>query len=729
MFKAFESVPKTTEQQKNTKLSKIEIERESLVTCAAFENRFKLIAAGLASGRVILYNKDGNSMISSDTISVPICSILPCQNSTSFLSISSNSMLQSCINQYIPLMKNINAQIPEDKSIVAHWIYHENQIRVRAATVPFDISLFAISPSQPEYAIVVCTDGTISGFSIEDLKLTNLYIDAFKGKKISSICCQRDLVFYIAHESIERLLVSSLEISQYSKEVVTSLDVINENAATIYPDGTAKLLKKGKPSVVVNRIQDHACVYASMITSDSWVCVFRSVNGDKIMLNGKEHLSLENDFIVPNLITEYGDPFEKSSPKFSGFLTTNGKLISLDSTIPEKNIFLPGFTNPLPFFSNNSFFIVDFLENGMNIHNFNNFNYYLTNNYTTNKILTCKNSIFVIHHENEIDLIDPKSKDISVFYPLSSQPRVVQQNKFFLDIALEDGSIISMNLQNEGFAFNVIEIPKFKPNVKLWRRVLKSDDTISFVLVNKKNKIITEANQKQKQHKKLTNKKKAKGKKEIVSIEVIDSKGCVSMEGALLVIYQKQLKLKDLNKCKTLKKKNLHKTVIDYTILDFGALLVQYEDSAEIFPLPDISSDSLGKMTYPPEVTKVSIVPNSGICLFFPTCIQFYTVTEGLNTFVPLIVNECPVIAEKPIRSMLGLVSKKPPTLSETDASFKRERAAGVMSETQDIMQELLVQAKLRSEELSQMEEKSNLIAQRAKQFYENAKKMNEGFK
>ena len=720
MFRVIETLPKVTKKQKETKLSKIEIERESLILCAAFESRFKIFAIGCYSGKIILQNQVGRIMISQTSIDVPICSIFSCHNSTSFITFSSESLFKNSINQLTPLNKENISKIPKGKTIIAHWIFINNEIKMRKTAINYDVTHVAMSPTHPEYAVLCCSDGTISGFSIEDLELTNLLIDIYKGKKIESIFCQRDLVYYVAHDSIDKLNLTNMEVTEYSKESVTSIDVIDDQAAVIGKDGNPKFLKKGKISSTIEIIPDHTCVYSSMISQNRWIFIFRSATGDKIFVDGKETVNLENDFIIPSIIIDYADPFERTNPSMVGFVTFLGKFVSIDKSFPPKSIILPKFNNPKAFNYEKVFYIVEQKEDSTIFHHFDDFNYTSCFKHNKCEVLTLKGDLLICYEGNQIILVEPKFAKISPLYIFQEPVKKIQVSRNFVDIVLGNGKIISMNLESIGYSFNDLDIPKFNSNIKLWRRIRKKDNSISYVFITDKNEIITESAGPCK----IDKKKKAS----LVGCEIINEEGKCSLDGYILVITNRKMKLIEPNKLKTIKKCKFHNDIVSYTILDWGAILLLYSNSAELIPLPDISHQPLGKMIINPEVEAYGLVPYSGICLFYNPYFQFYTLTDEVYEDKPFI-NDNPPISEKPIKSLLGLISQPPPTIGEADASFKRERAESSLSDTIDIMQQMLVQASLRSEELNKMEEKAQQISKKAENFYKRVLRMNEGFK
>ena len=280
-----QSLPTPTEEQNQTMLYDKEIGLSSEIISAAFEPRFKLYALGSATGDLHVINEQ-NYLYSyiAEISEPPVLKIIPLTNSSTFLSVSSYSLYENhCFNipreQRPEQINNIfyknkkilsEVTVERNKSHITHWIVtQDGKVLHRTTAIRYNIIDCAASPLHPEFILLLDKDGMIYGFSVEKMGFTELCIDYFKGKDVHSIICPFDMKFYICHNIIEKLDLSSKEVSKGSQINALQVDFIDEKssitAAITSSQKAPSLFKGNRPISTIENLNGGFCTCVSMI--------------------------------------------------------------------------------------------------------------------------------------------------------------------------------------------------------------------------------------------------------------------------------------------------------------------------------------------------------------------------------------------------------------------------------------------------------------------------------
>ena len=314
----------------------------SEITAAAYEPRFSLIAFGTAEGRLFVMNKRNGIVSSRVTANAPICTLVSCPNSSSFVSLFSQYTFQ-----HHPSLLKKKQDEPDKNSfeslgskfrgaILAHWIVTPERCVPKIASFKEDVISIAVSPSTPNFVIILQAKGSLLGFSLEKMDYTELYINQFEKSPCKAISCPRGMKYYVAHDKIECVDISSMELDSYGPNKVTSLDVFDDTAAVIASNGFPQIIKGSKVLKEIKLQKDHIAIISHLISNDKWICVVRTENGDVVLIDGKKVPNIpQNTYFVPNVIVNYQNFFERSNPLFIKLLTNDGRIFTIqeDSSI------------------------------------------------------------------------------------------------------------------------------------------------------------------------------------------------------------------------------------------------------------------------------------------------------------------------------------------------------------------------------------------------------------
>jgi hypothetical protein len=266
-------------------------------------------------------------------------------------------------------------------------------------------------------------------------------------------------------------------------------------------------------------------------------------------------------------------------------------------------------------------------------------------------------------------------------------------------------------MASPGWIFFEAQLP-IGDGVVMWRRITKVDGSLSLATITVKGDLVLE-----KSHRRVSKKLD-----QFMSFEVIDSSGRPSVSGGfILVITTTGAKVYEPNRLHLLNKRRFEATPINFTITDSGTFIVQLPGKVDLFQLPDVSVEHLGALTIDPG-TLCKVIPGYGV---------FVVDKEGpvVHSAAPdkaLFDGGAEELVEQPVvvKKLFGKPQlKRALSLVETDASFRFQRAQGIMSETVNLMQQLLVTAQEKSERLSEMEVKSERLFASAKDFAAKARR------
>lgn len=707
-----QGVQKPTELQKSAELIPFQLQPPVEITCAAFEPRFKLTGVGTSEGRLLVLNADRVMRISKKKLTMPLCSLFSCVNTSSFLSISSAGLsdrnpLHLAPREFAPAFNKYIFR--KGESTLAHWIVDKSDIVVRVATVKFDVITAAISPSHPQFAILGMSDGSIMGFSIEEMKFTELYLNSFEGKGLTCLACPRGLEVFVCWQVIDRLKLKELESSTAAKMEVKAIDIAGESATVITPEGKLLILKKFKKHTEPPPIQDHLVVYAAMLTETTWVAIFRSAVGDVVVVNGEEKLRLENDFVVLNVLTDYDDIFARIGLRYARFITCKGQMIDISGN--KIDLFAPslkGCKALMPEFEISLWKKTD--EDKCIMYRLKDCSFTGAWEFSgTVPFVGLQHQFFLAAKEKEILLYNVAERTTATMIPLATPVKRIEKSMTFVDILTEDGTIYSTEIMAPQLRFELLGI-QLPQDVVSWRRVQKEDETTTFAFLTAQGDLLLEG----------TSTKAVDKKETLIGFEVLNQYGRVTDKGAfLLVITDSEVKLFEPFKLKKVKKRKLKEKPVDFSFTTWNSLILQFSSKIEILALPDVS-ESLGSLPIGKE-SEAILIDGGGLLMIDPDRTFIYMKQDEL----PPLFNDTPPIEEPPevVKHFIGSSTRPKATLTETDETFKFKRAAGSLSETTDLMQQLLVVARERSEKLEEMQLKAERLADSARKYAETARR------
>jgi hypothetical protein len=426
-------------------------------------------------------------------------------------------------------------------------------------------------------------------------------------------------------------------------------------------------------------------------------------------MNGQERFVLENNFIVPRLNTLYTDSFTRTNDCYSFFVTVTGDFVSLNGDIFPS--FFPKVTNPICIHQPQGLFLFEPHDDRHTCHFVRDRGYVARFEIEGKLPIAFKEELWLRIQDSGLLVYDAMSKSESPLFPLTAPIKRLQVCSTFVDIILQPGTCYCCDMASPGWHFYDTRLA-IGDGVLMWRRIARIDGSHSVATVTAHGELVLEKS-KQKVSTKPDN---------FLSFEVIDSSGRPSVSGEfILVVTKTGAKVYEPNKLRLLKKRKFEVNAIDFTVTDSGTLIVQLPGKVDVFQLPDVSAEHLGTLSVGPE-TLCKVIPGCGVFVVDKDGPVVYSAApdrDFLDGGAEELV-EPPVVVKK----MFGKPQiRRALSLEETDASFRFKRAQGMMSETVNIMQQLLVTAQERSEKLSEMEIKSDRLLATAKEFAARARR------
>ena len=348
MFSFFRNVkmPSPPEEMLKKHLACFTTSIDSEIISGAYEPRFGMYALGTANGYLYIINKHHHIFRSPKSVNYPLLKIISLPNSSSFFSICSKTMFQnhpSRIEKPNPHDLEMLNSIKSSKiqNICTHWIIKPDGILSRTTPLEFDIVDIALSPVHPEFALLLTSGGSIYGFSIESLNLTNLYINIFEKKPVKSICWSSGYRFLIAHEIIEGLDVQKLELGSQYRMNAQMIDSIDQWTAAIDEKGNPNLFMYTNVVSSINAPKGSKAIFVGMLNGSNWISIIRSETGDIVYENKNPKLTLKGEYVMPETLIRYAKPFERSNPQEIAVSTDYGRFLYFDGKVIDHFMFKP----------------------------------------------------------------------------------------------------------------------------------------------------------------------------------------------------------------------------------------------------------------------------------------------------------------------------------------------------------------------------------------------------
>ena len=342
MFSFFKNVkmPSPPEEMLKTHLVHFETSIDSEIISGAYEPRFKLYALGTANGYLYIINDKNITFRSPKSVNYPLLKILSLPNSSSFFSICSKTMFENhtsrCEKPNPHNLATLNSiKSSKIQNICTHWIINSDRILSRTVPLEFDVVDIALSPVHPEFALLLTKEGSIYGFSIEALNLTNLYINVFENKPVKSICWSSGYRFLVAHEIVEGIDVQKLEIGTQLNVRAKTVDSIENFTSVIDHKGIPNLLMYTGVVSTLNVPSGYSAVFSGMLNGSNWLSILRSENGDELFENKNRKILLKNEHVMTQPMINYEKPFERGQPKSVAFCTDFGRFVFLDGKVVD----------------------------------------------------------------------------------------------------------------------------------------------------------------------------------------------------------------------------------------------------------------------------------------------------------------------------------------------------------------------------------------------------------
>ena len=766
------SLPKPDESLLEKHLKCFQVRLDSQLISAAYEPRFELFALGSATGYLYIVNNIFQIMSSPKSLNYPILKIIPLLNTSSFLSFCSKTMFERHPSHNESRKMDITS-IDDIKSskvqnIITQWIIKPDAILSRTINIDFDLIDAAVSPTQPQFALLLTKEGSIFGFSVETMSLTNLYINVFEKLPVTSIFCQGGFKYYITHDKIEVLDIQNMEMDTFANHPSLSFDCIDKNAAIIDKNGTPKLLVLSNALSSFDVPENSHAIFCGMISGTDWITIIRSDKGDMVFENKRLRLELENEFLIPNVIIRYKKPFARSNVDGIFVITDHGKIININGD--ENNCFfeeqngikktlidhqtLYAFSDDsIIIFTNNvfskiipneigiplavekgKFLIAEHIkeeavqdtkqtkkeksdddksenESDKSKKEENEENTEQEdNNKQTNLYVVDASELFNVNYN------DKKKKPIQKELLATIKPLNIISTRTRIDFICEDMKVFRCELKTKNiFEFHEVEEKPSGDHIKDWRKFGNS-----YIIITNDNHMIYND----------FDKKLCKNDDKLLLFEIVDQKGkpTSNSDGFVLVVTTEKIRLyQEDEKDKFHKVRKSKKEILDATLAYWGALILHTNHSLLMLPLPDFNYDEIDKIHFSKNES-VSLIPYHGALIFQPFSYSIYLkIMENPEIYNP----EKPPLEIPQVNAFLKLFGKKDETLNDADKAFQysgSRGAIGNLEETNEIMQRLLVKAQERSEMLNEMEIKSQQLMQSAQKFHELAKSLRKQF-
>jgi hypothetical protein len=701
------SLPGPTPNQDSTNLQPFSQGSDAEITAVAYEPRFSLYGIGNAEGRLFVMNESKSIIASNAIMDVPICQLTSCPNSSSFVALYSQYSYEHHPTVIAGLQQTRSEQSKEYTtliskrgragSVICHWIVTPERVVPRLASIKHDIISVCVSPSTPNFAIILEANGAIVGFSFEKMKFTDLYINHFEGKPAKAISCPIDMVYYIAEDKVQTVDISSLEVDNFSSIKASSIDVFNGYAAIITYDGKAQLIKGNK---VVKEIKSECGgigILSQMIGPENWIAVIRTPKGDEIYIDSKK-IECQNDvWFIPSVLVKYKSFFERIEPHIIRLITLDAKICTIaDGSATFSTIFPPVIQAEAVWQDGERILACERKEIGFLLHNLTKSSYVGTKEFTLPFPVSYNHGYFLCPSSDSVDCIDSLTGNVA---KLMEKPAVKiihdQKQSVIFDgekqfVLSEEGKLIESPVNY---------VAAISPDV-LATRVFKGEE------INlKNNRTITYQTFEVEAY---------EDKETLMLFELINDLGMIEENGQyLLVVTDRVAFLYDIqDQMKRIRKMKLNNAIQEATILKWGGMLLRSDQTATILPLPDFTLDGLGTLTI--SKSPMTIIKNNGVLLQEE---NFLTIYSNDHSPPVLYRESTPAIEEPTKKSFFGLVEKSAPQQEEVDSSFGYKRAQSNVNQTMQTMQELLVVAQERSELLNEIEMKANKLRDSAREF------------
>jgi len=312
---------------------------------------------------------------------------------------------------------------------------------------------------------------------------------------------------------------------------------------------------------------------------------------------------------------------------------------------------------------------------------------------------------FMSLKDGMVQLFSATTGEDKILIPLSAPLRTVQKSSSWVDFTMEDGAILSCEFTAFPWAFSEgnFSVP---PDTMLWRRLGRVDETMAVAFLSNKGVLSLE------------------GRTvcvldrddSIVDFHVVDWQGCVSDSGAFIVIVtRRKVKVYEPNRLRTVRKRSFKRPVVAVQYAPWGALLVQTEAAVEIVAPPDVAASPLGTLRIGPN-DHVVLVDGGGLAVISEAAL-IYDI-EGIPPFTP---EDMPPLEEAPElihRRFRAALAVQKAGMTDVDNAFMHKRPAA-LSDTRDVMQDLLVGAALRGEKLREMQDKAEALLNKAREYKE----------
>ena len=827
------SLPGPTPNQDATNLEPFPLGNDAEITAAAYEPRFCLFAFGNAEGRLFVMNKRSAIIASNVTTNSPICELKSCPNSSSFVSLCSQFSLDHHPSLLAPMSPDSNKPTllsKRDKvktTIIAHWVVTPEKAVPRIVSLKEDVISLAISPSTPNFALNLQANGSVLGFSLEKMKFTELYINQFEKKPCRAISCSRGMTYFIAHEKIETVDISSLELDSYSSLKVANMDISNGLAAVISTTGIPQLIKGGKVLKEVKSNQGGAAILSQIISGEKWICVIRSPKGDEVYLDGKKIQNIPvNTWFVPNILINYQSFFERTNPLFIKILTIDGRIFTIHEDYASiQEIFPPPIEANAVWQDGSRILVCERKETDVEIEvdvpiepekpkeepaqeqeqqkdseqvkeeknpeesekqekepkeeqsskeapqkesppsaqqqkqpeTNENQNppkeeekqpqtkkekrivkqeFFLYHSFTKNSYICCREyplvfpslfikGFFISFNKEGVDAVDSLTGNAS---KLLEKPALkyfeIEKQLFILDnenhqyTLQDDGKILEIKEEKDRLNFG-----KLKPEEIIGIRRIEPNDLL--FITDKRTAVF-----------KNTETEIYEEKEHLLFYEVINENGCVYFPDSnetidpnlpqitpnvyLLVMTNKTFYLYDIaEQMKRIRKMKIDDEPDEATIFEWGGLIMRSKSTVTILPLPDFTLSNLGTLKVSGK-SKICLIKKQGLFVSEP---DGTTMIYSNDHTLPMLYRENTPVIEEPVKkSFFGRVEKTP-TQEKVDTSFGYSRPKNSIQQTTEIMQELLVTAQQRGEQLKEIEMKANRLLDHAREFHNATKK------
>ena len=831
-----QTLPAPTEIQTETMLKFREISLTSEIISAAYEPRFQLYALGTADcGLIVINNKHQcfKSVIDNDR--PPALKLIPLINSSSFFSICSKKLFENHSSRKKENVSNDESgntmklkRLNEIKSTkiqssLTHWIVSSNGVVVsRTARLKMEIIDVTASPIHPEFVLLLAANGALYGYSVEEMKFTDLYLNVFEGKKVNAIFCPFGMKFFVCHDVVEKIDMQSKEISKSINALALSIDMINEKTVAILDfKGIPKLLNGSK----VIHSADKPAICSNAITEKDYIYIIRKENdnkgnnGDVVYINDKVKFELYNEYLVPNVITIYNKPFQRQDCTSVAVITDYGRFMYMNGNAIDHFILKPispriafsdhlqniyVFENPMDptqttmevivfrhknysgkfkYDSNNGIPIAILNDEALSINSEKHL--LLINLKTGNKKALAESPLLAIQTYPEyIDFVIDKhtlyrfeiltkNKLVKEEIKIGELPSAANQSQT-PENTNNDGNTQSSNPSeeqekpqqqtpettpqenqnhethkskptpqvNSPEKSNKIEtIPSYTYPPNSWGYFWKSFGS-SFIYIPKdaSSNMLTFENQQVE----AVDKNEA-----VIMLDVINDQGIPNTKGNFIVlvtthhvnifaIAEKGGKLKRVRHVST------PSAVNDAIIASWGVLILKLVNALHILALPD---PTYGIATLPLDQTKtqsnqVLLMKGSetGAISFEGNAVVIYSKSDELPPVFD--IKSMPPLEPPQPTGMKKLFGNKTITIKDADESFmynrpknppgpneqpnqpeKAQTAMSSLSETQDILQQLLVKANERGEALNELEIKADRLLKSAQQFHDTIRK------